>query len=69
MRPGAPSLTISSGSGKPRRRISRKNSRQLACLPWCRAPGATASFCRPPGQSNLPQNLWPEFKARAAGCY
>ena len=30
MIPGAPSLTTSSGSGKPRRRMSWKNSRQLA---------------------------------------
>src|SRR5438552_6613219 len=30
MIPGAPSLTTNRGSGKPRRRMSRKNSRQLA---------------------------------------
>ena len=71
--PGAPSLTTSSGSGSPRRRISWKNSRQLAVSSLLPGADAVLNMMQPAAEQSAVYGvggvgLAGLMAARIAGC-
>ena len=71
--PGAPSLTTSSGSGSPRRRMSWKNSRRFAVSSLLPGAGAVLNMMQPAAEQSAVYGvggvgLAGLMAARIAGC-
>ena len=68
MIPGAPSLATNNGAGKPRRRVSWKNSRQLAVsslVPGAKCKSAFLPSARIPHAASTASRGWPRCSRSA----